>query len=80
MLKYNSKLIMKMKKKLKLIMKKQSKGKTIIKIKATKKLNLNNKKSPEPQLIANNQLLGQPKSTPGPAFVQYKLNGKNNFQ
>ena len=60
-------------------MKKQSKGKTIIKIKATKKLNLNNKKSPEPQLIANNQLLGQPKSTPGPAFVQYKLNGKTIF-
>ena len=24
----------------------------------------------------NNQLLGQPTSTPGPAFVQYKLNGK----
>ena len=27
-------------------------------------------------MIENNQLLGQSKATPGPEFVQYKLNGK----
>ena len=34
------------------------------------------KKFPELQVSKNNHVLGQPKATPGPAFVPYKLNGK----